>query len=199
MADYCLLEEAFRDELVQKEKPSGTKKKKKSAAPAVTVPEEPETIGTDPDRQQFVRPKLVDAMTKAKPAWFGTTDNVVPSSYGDDGFANYDPYRADFMTGFDMRGTQKASALPAGTPAYQPWESMVGGSLLSAIKDMQPNAGASKSHDMDKMQRRLKSIYERLDALETSKRENAQTEVALFVLSGVFFLFSLDLISKLGK
>ena len=195
MADYCLLEEAFQDELVQKEKPV-TKKKKKSTPPA--LPEEPNSIGTDPDRQQYVRPKLVDAMTKTKPAWFGTTDNVIPSSYTNDAFANYDPTQADFMTGFDMRGTQKASALPSGTPAYDSWQSMVGGSLLSSMKDMLPNAG-NQSHDMDGIQRRLKSIYERLDALETSTRENSQTEVALFVLSGVFFLFSLDLISKLGK
>lgn len=50
----------------------------------------------------------------------------------------------------------------------------------------------------DVVQRRLQSIYRRLDELEVGqKHENAQSETVLFVLSGVFVLFALDLVSKL--
>ena len=52
----------------------------------------------------------------------------------------------------------------------------------------------------DAIQRRLHSIYQRLDELEVGqKHENAQSETVLFVLSGVFVLFALDLVSKLGR
>ena len=48
--------------------------------------------------------------------------------------------------------------------------------------------------------KRLDSIYARLDDLEARKSENAQTEVLLFVMSGLFVLFSMDiLVRKTGN
>jgi hypothetical protein len=50
----------------------------------------------------------------------------------------------------------------------------------------------------DLIQRRLQSIYRRLDELEVGqKHENAQSETVMFVLSGVFVLFALNLVTKL--
>jgi hypothetical protein len=69
---------------------------------------------------------------------------------------------------------------------------------------MSSDDGASSSRaepaKEDAMQRRLQSIYQRLDELEVGQNhENAQSETVLFVLSGVFVLFALDLVSKLGR
>jgi hypothetical protein len=226
MADYCLLTEAFQDELAPKvEKPVKKKKRAHVALPAETdsfvdggvsigdtrinnvISDSARRDNLDPDRQQYVRPKLVEAMKKAKPAWFGTTDNVEGNSYiggklVGDSFADYDPNQADFMSGFDMRGTQKASALPIRTPAYDPWGPLLpsgftSGSLPAPLGESPQSA--LREPNAEALHRRLRSIYERLDSLEVSKHENSQTEVALFVLTGVFFLFSLDLIAKIGR
>ena len=231
MADYCLLTEAFQDELAPKvEKPVKKKKKTSAALPVETdsfvdggisigdtrINNDPDSASryasrdnrvnnvVDPDRQQYVRPKLVEAMKKAKPAWFGTTDNVEGNSYiggkfVGDSFANYDPNQADFMSGFDMRGAQKASALPIGTPAYDPWGPLLPSGFTAGSLISKSQQSASLEPNADALHRRLRSIYERLDSLEVSKHENSQTEVALFVLTGVFFLFSLDLIAKIGR
>jgi hypothetical protein len=67
---------------------------------------------------------------------------------------------------------------------------------------MSADDGASRAEPAkeDAIQRRLHSIYQRLDELEVGqKHENAQSETVLFVLSGVFVLFALDLVSKLGR
>ncbi len=59
--------------------------------------------------------------------------------------------------------------------------------------------GGSKA-EPDAIERRIQSIYRRLDELEVGqKHENAQSETVLFVLSGVFVLFALDLVSKLAR
>jgi hypothetical protein len=51
-------------------------------------------------------------------------------------------------------------------------------------------------YDKDEFFRRLDSIYARLDDLELRKSENAQTEILLFITSGIFVLFSLDLLVR---
>jgi hypothetical protein len=62
---------------------------------------------------------------------------------------------------------------------------------------MSSDHGAEPAKE-DAIQRRLQSIYRRLDELEVGQNhENAQSETVLFVLSGVFVLFALDLVSKL--
>jgi hypothetical protein len=215
----CNLEDAFKSQEQKKDPPKQKTKKKKSSA--AMPPEEYinfTQIGDDPDRQQWVRTKLVDAMNNDKPAWFGSTDAVEPSEFmkslkTSEQFADYNPSEttannltdngmaADFLSAFRERGVQKASAVPA--PAISDiWKPLTPTGAETAffnyLPQLQPQSeGSGINHDA--LQRRLKSIYERLDMLETSKRENANTEVMLFVVSGVFFLFSLDLITRIAK
>jgi hypothetical protein len=51
-------------------------------------------------------------------------------------------------------------------------------------------------YDKDEFFRRLDSIYARLDDLEIKRSENSQTEILLFITSGIFVLFSLDLLVR---
>jgi hypothetical protein len=168
-------------------------------------------VAIDPDRQQYVRPKLIEAMKNKKPAWFGSTDAVEPSDFmnsfkAKETYADYGGndanVEADFMSAFKERGVQKASAVPA-TPIVDVWKPLTPAGADTAFFNYLPQLPATQSEghglNTDAMQRRLKSIYERLDLLETARRENAQTEVMLFVISGVFFLFSLDLITRISK
>ncbi len=220
----CNLEDAFKS---QQEPPKQKTKKKKSTSTSAIMPpeeyinftqigEDVSKKSSDPDRQQWVRPKLIDAMNN-KPSWFGSTDAVEPSEFmkslkAEEQFADYNPSEADsslnssrigadFLSAFRERGVQKASAVPA--PAISDiWKPLTPAGADTAffnyLPQLQPQSeGTGINHDA--LQRRLKSIYERLDMLETAKRENANTEVMLFVVSGVFFLFSLDLITRIAK
>lgn len=225
MPEYgCNLDEAFKPQEQQKEAPKQkTKKKKSSALTAPALPPEEyinfTQLGGDPDRQQWVRPKLIEAMNSEKPAWFGSTDAVEPSEFmkslkAAEQFADYNPsdgattsgltddgIGADFMSAFRERGVQKASAVPA-PPISDIWKPLTPAGADTAffnyLPQLQPQSeGHGINHDA--LHRRLKSIYERLDMLETAKRDNANKEVMLFVMSGVFFLFSLDLITRISK
>jgi hypothetical protein len=228
MPDYCQLDQAFGPIIEENTKPV-TKKEKKKKDRSVPAPplEEPFEIGNDPDRQQYVRPKLVEAMKKTKPSWFGTTDNVEPSSpliknggssAVTSGFSDFNPVDnspkqfmlgSEFMSAFNQSGAQKASAFPAilndesdiWGPLVPPSAHAQAPSAYYNFDHMRPGGDSDDSKSINKgaLQRRLQSIYDRLDALETAKRENAHTEVMLFVLSGVFLLFSLDVVTKLSK
>jgi hypothetical protein len=230
MPDYgCNLDEAFQDK--SEEAPASSqmnKSKKKKKSSAIPPPQEYidfTQIGGDPDRQQYVRPKLVDAMQKSKPSWFGSTDSVEASPFMQamnksqnvtESYADFNPgvnssneyhlgndINADFTTAFSQRGVQKASAIPAYPPISDVWKPLTPSGADTAffnyLPKSQPTENIVSSVNQDSLHRRLKSIYDRLDLLETSKRENAETEVVLFVLSGVFFLFSLDLVTKLSR
>jgi hypothetical protein len=155
---------------------------------------------------------LIEAMNK-KPAWFGSTDAVEPSSFmksmkSPEEFADYNPSdngsgegAADFLSAFRERGVQKASAAPALAIA-DVWKPMTPSGADTAffnyLPELKPKSEGGPMND-EAIQRRLASIYSRLDMLETSKRDNANKEVMLFVISGVFFLFSLDLITRISK
>jgi hypothetical protein len=39
-------------------------------------------------------------------------------------------------------------------------------------------------------------LFSRLDDLESRRGENTQTEILLFVMSGLFVLFSMDILAK---
>ncbi len=232
MPDYgCNLDEAFQDkseEVPATNQVNKSKKKKKSSA--IPPPQEYidfTQIGGDPDRQQYVRPKLVEAMKKTKPSWFGSTDNVEPSPFMQamnkssnniESYADFNPQanmsneyhlgtdiNADFATAFAQRGVEKAtsSSFPAYPPISDVWKPLTPSGAETAFFNYLPKSQHTddipSSINQDSLHRRLKSIYDRLDLLETTKRENSQTEVVLFVLSGVFFLFSLDLVTKISK
>lgn len=225
MPEYgCSLDEAFKSQEQQKEPPKQKTKKKKSggvSAPAMP-PEEYinfTQVGGDPDRQQWVRPKLIEAMNTEKPAWFGSTDAVEPSEFmkslkATEQYADYNPsdgaatsglsdsgIGADFMSAFRERGVQKASAVPA-LVISDAWKPLTPTGAETAFFNYLPALkpeSEGRGIDTDAMQRRLKSIYERLDMLETAKRDNSNKEIMLFVMSGVFFLFSLDLITRISR
>jgi len=97
-----------------------------------------------------------------------------------------------------MLGGMLDAGASAGTAFYKALPAP-GGTYASR---MSSDDGASRAEPAkeDAMQRRLQSIYRRLDELEVGQNhENAQSETVLFVLSGVFVLFALDLVSKLGR
>jgi hypothetical protein len=132
----------------------------------------------------------------------------------EEGFANFtniigdDPgYRLspDFTSAFAGKGVNKASGtdvLPIPS-VRNVWKPLTPSGARTAFFDQLPSPGGeipigqvSNPYDKEELFRKLDSIYARLDDLESRKSENAQTETLLFIMSGIFVLFSMDLLVK---
>lgn len=59
-------------------------------------------------------------------------------------------------------------------------------------------AEAAASGRMDEMQKKLDSMFKKLNDLETSRAESNHIEIILFVLGGIFLLLLLDILVKQG-
>jgi len=111
----------------------------------------------------------------------------------------------DFTSAFAGKGADKASGVEVlPIPSVKNvWKPLTPSGANTSFFDRLPSPGGDipigqipASYDKEEMFRKLDSIYARLDDLETRKGENAQTETLLFIMSGIFVLFSLDLIVK---
>ena len=145
------------------------------------------------------------------PSYFG-------ANYDDDaveeGFASFtnvigdDPgYRLspDFTSAFAGKGVQKASGtdvLPVPS-VKNVWKPLTPSGANTSFFDRLPSPGGdipigqiSNMGEKEELFRKLDSIYARLDDIESRKSENAQTETLLFVMSGIFILFSMDMLVK---
>jgi len=145
------------------------------------------------------------------PSYFG-------ANYDDDaveeGFASFtniigdDPgYRLspDFTSAFAGKGVEKASGVDVlPIPSVKNvWKPLTPSGASTAFFNKLPSPGGEipigqvpSSYEKEELFRKLDSIYARLDDLETRRGENAQTETLLFIMSGIFVLFSMDLLVK---
>ncbi len=152
------------------------------------------------------------AMKTKYPSYFGA--NYDSDDGVEEGFASYtnvigdDPaYRLspDFTSAFAGKGVNKASGtdvLPIPS-VKNVWKPLTPSGASTAFFDKLPSPGGeipigqtSFQGDKEELFRKLDSIYARLDDLESKRGENAQTETLLFIMSGIFVLFSMDLLVK---
>lgn len=145
------------------------------------------------------------------PSYFGANyDNDAV----EEGFASFtnvigdDPgYRLspDFTSAFAGKGVDKASGVEVlPIPSVRNvWKPLTPSGASTAFFNKLPSPGGdipigqvSSMPDKEELFRKLDSIYARLDDLETRRGENAQTETLLFIMSGIFVLFSMDLLVK---
>lgn len=162
-------------------------------------------------------PRQVAGPTKQQknklPSYFGANfdDDAV-----EEGFASFtniigdDPgYRLspDFGSAFDGTGINKASGVEVlPTPSVKNvWKPLTPGGGRTAFFDSLPAPGGvipvdqadqAPPYNKEEFFKRLDTIYARLDDLEIRRSENAQTEVLLFIMSGLFVLFSMDLLVR---
>ena len=129
---------------------------------------------------------------------FATFTNII----GDDPAYRLSP---DFASAFAGKGVNRASGtdvLPIPS-VRNVWKPLTPSGANTAFYDKLPSPGGeipigqvSGSYDKEELFRKLDSIYARLDDLEVRRGENAQTETLLFIMSGIFVLFSMDLLVK---
>jgi hypothetical protein len=141
---------------------------------------------------------LVREEDEAVEEGFASFTNII----GDDPGYRLSP---DFTSAFAGKGVQKASGtdvLPIPS-VKNVWKPLTPSGAPTAFFDRLPSPGgdipigqSSFSGDKEELLRKLDSIYARLDDLESRRGENAQTETLLFIMSGIFVLFSLDLLVK---
>ena len=149
---------------------------------------------------------------KSTPAYFG-------ANFDGEGFQNQvkeqvigqdESYRLypDFMTAFKRAaGRDRASAGPwAAIPSIKnEWKPLTPSGARTSFFDELPapggriptSAGGDGDGESQKtMNKKLNELFARLDDLESRNGENTQTEILLFVMSGLFVLFSMDIISR---
>ena len=148
---------------------------------------------------------------KAVPSFFGANDDDDTVQEGFSSFTNIigdDPnYKLspDFGKTFEARGVQKAagSDLPP-VPSNMFWKPLVSGTKTSYYSKIDPSPSTKLAPapaplltgDQGEVLRKLDKIFARLDDLEGRKSENANTEVMLFVMSGLFVMFTMDLLVR---
>jgi hypothetical protein len=140
-----------------------------------------------------------------------------------EGFANYNPIpgkkdymmETDFAQTFQLGGADKPTGAELPVPSIADrWKKMTPKGAQSSFFELLPapggsypeyvvgqqggiqQAGIQANNDMKK---RLDAIFARLDDLEQrvdSGGENTQTEIFLFILSGVFVMFAADLLAR---
>lgn len=69
---------------------------------------------------------------------------------------------------------------------------------LKTQPDLKKAAVAADSR-IDELQRKLDSMFQKLDDLETTRAESNHLEIILFVLAGIFLLLLIDLLVKQGS
>jgi hypothetical protein len=80
-----------------------------------------------------------------------------------------------------------------------------GATLWQHVPDslkMQPDlkkAGSAADARIDELQRKLDSMFQKMDDLETTRAESNHLEIILFVLAGIFLLLLIDLLVKQGS
>ena len=60
-------------------------------------------------------------------------------------------------------------------------------------------AGGNPKEDRDALLARIEALSGRLEELERSKRQDSQTEILMFVGTGLFVLFAFDLAARVGR
>jgi hypothetical protein len=150
------------------------------------------------------------ASTSKRPSYFGASEDD-----DTEGFATFtniigdDPaYRLSSVSSGQEKEVADVMDMSSGgallpTPSLQDmWKPMApAGEHTSFFQGLAPPGGVypkqtSATQGVDELKEKMAHIFGRLEALEAERRQNTQTEVLLFVGSGLALLLSLDILSR---
>jgi hypothetical protein len=132
---------------------------------------------------------------------------------GDDGFADYIPDEkdepTDFRKAFDHMGVGRAgsTATLPNASANMYWKPLTRtGAQTAFVEHLPPNALASNTSfqrdhgSMGEVMKKIDKLFARLEDMNSSTSpEQATSEIMMFVSSGIFVLFLMDLMVKKGS
>lgn len=127
----------------------------------------------------------------------------------DEPFADYEP--ADFAMAF-QRPSLSTTSLPSlassasstlAPPVLDPyWKPITPSGAQTSFVEHLPPAPVSargRTQDIDAMMRKLDQMYNKLEDMNRSTPEQLTSEMLMFVSSGIFVLFLMDLLVKRGS
>lgn len=167
--------------------------------------------------KQRVLPKATTASQVTDPTRTSYGEPV-PSYFGkgtEDGFADFNKALSDnrgytvdgsdFMKGFGGKGLDSATGGALPLPSLNDnWKPISPGGAKTSFFNTYPatnnaRSGMDSSFSKDEKEtllKKLDTLFARLEELETKRNEYAHAEVTLFILSGLFLVFSLDSMRK---
>jgi hypothetical protein len=128
-----------------------------------------------------------------------------------DSFADYIPdasdYRLqpDFQKAFGQAGAARAGSTPTvpAPPVDMYWKPLTrSGAQSSFVEHLPPPTGkyhgSNKKQDdsMEEVRKKLDKLFARLDDMNASSPEQVTSEILMFISSGIFVLFFMDLLVK---
>lgn len=214
----CSLDDAFPDNTEKVGKIARKEERKKAAlckGPALSFLKGGSDM-KDPDRQAEPLPpppeKMESGPMKSTPDQKDSYGNTISNYFGksetDESFADFAPsiednpgykLQPDFSASFKAAGFGKAS----GVPLQNEWKPMSDVAFFNTSPksisehDTQITPSSHMSQD-DKalLQKKIDTLFARLESMECQSSEYVHTEIALFILSGLFLLFGLETIRK---
>jgi hypothetical protein len=140
----------------------------------------------------------------------------------EDSYADYIPdqkdyqLQPDFLASFEQTGLQKATGKASALPApsanmyWKPFTS--GGAQTSFIESLPPakyqptqrtvgasNVSSASDVSLQEVMQRMDMLFARLDDLNATTPEQMTSELLMFISSGIFVLFMMDLLVKKGS
>jgi hypothetical protein len=155
--------------------------------------------------------QLPDSGTSIVPSYFGKANDNAFADYNAAPSNNqeYQLQKANFKGSFETLGIDKAAgssmlSIPNLNNAWKPL--MPTGTNTSFFEPLPANEEYSivargESFNRDEktvLLKKLDVLFARLDDLENKKNEYAYAEVSLFILSGLFLMFGIETIRKMG-
>jgi len=109
----------------------------------------------------------------------------------------------DFLGAFEQTGLAKASALPMPS-ANNYWKPLTpSGAQTSFVENLPPPGGKYYGQkgepSMKEVMKRMDMLFAKLDDLNTTTPEQMTSELLMFISSGIFVLFMMDLLVKKGS
>ncbi len=110
---------------------------------------------------------------------------------------------ADFLGSFGAVGLGKAQGKPfLATPSVNDaWKPLTPTGARTSFFEQLPAPGgqqAGGATDREDLIKKIDTLFARLEDLESRDNANAHVEVSLFILSGLFLMFGLETVRKLG-
>lgn len=204
---------------------SSTYKKNASLPDAKTVAKTTELPKLSAEVPSYFGRSEEDAASTSAPAAAPAKPAPAPRSMpAVEKFANYSSLAGDnpgyqlapdFLGTFGAVGYDKSAGKALlGTPNLNDaWKPLTpSGAQTSFVSEWMPSSGRSQRRSSESswggrgdgmsreekeiLLKRIDLLFAKLERLESGRNENAQTEIALFVMSGLFLMFGMDLVRR---
>ena len=159
---------------------------------------------------------FVSELIQVQPASVGPTGSSKKKFFGadpDDGFADYEPDQRDSPTNFMAAFQPSGVTGPLPSPSMQQeWKPLTASGAQTAFIEHLPPPGGQYARElrvpralrggemsMEDMMKKMDRIMARLDDTHTASPEQVTSEMMMFISSGIFVLFLMDLLVKKGS